>query len=65
MAATKIIVATSGASYDLPGTSWTADQVIAQFRDAMPELATMSSEVTTDADGNKVITFRQRTGTKG
>lgn len=65
MAATKIIIASTGATYDLPGTSWTAEQVVAQFSSTLPELASMSSEVTTDANGDKTITFRPRTGTKG
>ena len=65
MAQTKIIIATTGQTYNLPGTSWTATQVASQLSDSIPGLAAMTSTVTTDADGDNVITFTQRTGTKG
>jgi hypothetical protein len=65
MAQTRIIVGNTGENSTLPGTAWTADQVVAQLQTHIPGLASMSSEVTNDPNGDKVITFRARTGTKG
>ena len=65
MAQTRIVVATTGESYNLPGISWTPDSIVAQLRDSIPALASMASTVTNDPNGDKVVTFTQRTGTKG
>jgi len=64
MGNTIVIVSNSGQEFTLPGTHWTAAQVAATFADSVPGISAMTSEVTTE-DGNQVITFRPRTGTKG
>ena len=61
---TIINVTTSGQEFTLPGTAWTAAQVASTFADTVPGIGSMTSEVTTQ-NGDQVITFRARTGTKG
>jgi len=62
---TIVVIATSGQEYTLPGTTWTPEQVVSVYAASVPGIGSMASEVTTDANGNKTITFRPRTGTKG
>ena len=61
---TFVYIASSGQEFTLPGTHWTAAQVASTFAESVPGIGTMTSEVTTE-NGNQVITFRPRTGTKG
>jgi len=61
---TKVVVANSGQSYTLPGTHWTSQQVAGAFSDNVPGIASMQSDETME-NGDKVFTFRPRTGTKG
>jgi hypothetical protein len=62
---TIVVISTSGQEYTLPGTTWTADQVVNTYSASVPGIGSMTSEVTTDTNGDKRITFRPRTGTKG
>jgi hypothetical protein len=61
---TKVIVATSGNTFTLPGTHWNATQVAQAFSENVPGITGMSVEQTTE-NGDNVFTFRPRTGTKG
>lgn len=61
---TKIVVANSGQTFTLPGTHWTATQVAQTFADSVPGIASMQSDESLE-NGDKVYTFRPRTGTKG
>jgi hypothetical protein len=65
MNSTIVVISTSGQEYTLPGTTWTPEQVISVYAASVPGIGGMTSEVTTNANGDKVITFRPRTGTKG
>jgi hypothetical protein len=64
-ASTKVVIVSTGASYTLPGTDWTAASVVSNFSETIPGIGAMDSEVATDSDGNKTITFRPKTGNKG
>ena len=64
MASTIVIIQTSDQEFTLPGTQWTAEQVITSFSANVPGIANMAYEETTSGD-DKVFTFRPRTGTKG
>lgn len=64
MGNTIVIISNSGQEFNLPGTHWTTQQVASTFADSVPGIGSMTSEVTTE-NGNQVITFRPRTGTKG
>lgn len=64
MAQTKIVISSSGQEFQLPGTAWTTEQVIASFASAVPGLSSMQANVTESGE-DKVITFSPRTGTKG
>jgi hypothetical protein len=64
MASTTVIISTSGQEFNLPGTAWTADQVVSSFSASVPGIGSMQSEITMEGE-NKIITFRPRTGTKG
>jgi hypothetical protein len=65
MSNTVVVISTSGQSFTMPGTSWTADQIVNTYATSVPGIASMASEVTTDQNGDQVITFRPRTGSKG
>lgn len=65
MANTIVDISTSGQSFTLPGNHWTTAQVVATFSDSVPGIASMNAEESTNASGDKVLTFRPRTGTKG
>jgi hypothetical protein len=62
---TIVTLSTSGQEYTLPGTSWTAEQFVSTYSSSIPGIASMASEVSSNANGDKCITFRPRTGTKG
>lgn len=62
---TIVVITTSGQEYTLPGTSWTPEQVVNTYSTSVPGIGGMTSEVTNDPNGDKRITFRPRTGTKG
>lgn len=62
---TIVIITTSGQEYSLPGAAWTADQIVNTYATSVPGIGSMQSEVTTRDNGDKVVTFRPRTGTKG
>lgn len=62
---TIVVIQTSGQEYTLPGNAWTPEQIVNIYTTAVPGIGSMTSEITTDANGDKRITFRPRTGTKG
>jgi hypothetical protein len=62
---TIVVISTSGQEYQLPGLTWTPEQVVSTYSASVPGIGSMTPEVTTDANGDKRITFRPRTGTKG
>jgi hypothetical protein len=64
MSQTLVVITTSGQEFPLPGTQWTPESVVTTFQSSVPGIGAMQSEVT-EANGNKTITFRPRTGTKG
>ena len=64
MGNTIVIISNSGQEFTLPGTHWTAAQVSATFADSVPGIGSMTSEITNE-NGDQIITFRPRTGTKG
>lgn len=61
---TLVVVQSMGTEYPLPGLHWTVDTVKATFADSVPGINTMDADEAT-VNGDKVITFRIRTGTKG
>ena len=65
MANTIVTIVSTGAEYTLPGTQWTVESVVSNFADSVPGIGSMQSEVTTAENGDKLISFRPRTGTKG
>lgn len=65
MSNTVVVISTSGQEYTLPGTTWTAELVVSTYSTSVPGIGSMTSEITTDANGDTRITFRPRTGTKG
>ena len=62
---TIVNITTSDQSYTLPGTAWTAAQIINTYATSVPGIGSMAYEQSTDDSGNNVFTFRPRTGTKG
>jgi hypothetical protein len=62
---TIVVISTSGQEITLPGIFWTPEQITNTYATSIPGIGSMASEVTTDANGDKRITFRPRTGTKG
>lgn len=65
MAQTLVVITTSGQEFPMPGTEWTTEQIVNIYSVQVPGLGSMAAEVTTDSNGDKRITFRPRTGTKG
>lgn len=65
MAQTKIIVASTGFETTLPGDAWTLAQIISNFTDTVPGIANLQASDERNPAGDRVITFRPRTGTKG
>ena len=62
---TIVNITTSGQEYTLPGTSWTPEQIVNTYAASVPGIGSMDAEVRTNDNGDKVVTFRPRTGTKG
>ena len=62
---TTVVISTSGQEFPMPGVDWTVDQLKTSLGSVVPGIAGMESPVTTTAEGNKIITFAPRTGTKG
>ena len=62
---TIVVITTSGQEYSLPGTAWTPEQIVNTYAASVPGIGSMASEVETNANGDKVVTFRPRTGSKG
>lgn len=62
---TIVVIQTSGQEYTMPGTNWTPEQIVNTYTTAVPGIGSMTSEITTDPNGDKRVTFRPRTGTKG
>lgn len=60
---TLIVIATSGQEYPLPGTHWTPEMAVTSLSAVVPGIASMQSEVT-DNNGQRIITFRNRSGSK-
>ena len=66
MATTYVNIGTSGQSFPFPSTGWSVDQLRSTLSDSVPGIGGMDAEDTgVSADGNRTITFRPRTGTKG
>ncbi len=65
MASTIVNIASTGQTFNLPGTHWTEAQVASTFADSVNGIGSMTPETTNAANGDKIITFRLRTGTKG
>ena len=62
---TIVVISTSSQEYTLPGTTWTVEQIVSTYASNVPGIASMQADVTTDTNGDKRVTFRPRTGTKG
>ncbi|HET8686718.1 MAG TPA: hypothetical protein VFM18_08645 [Methanosarcina sp.] len=60
---TNIVIVSTDDTYNVPG-DWTPEMVVNAYRDQIPGLASMSSDVSVSGSV-KTITFRPRTGTKG
>ena len=63
MAQTIVVVASTGQEFNLPGIK-TVEQVKALYGSDIAGLANMDAAVT-EEDGDTVITFTTRSGTKG
>lgn len=62
---TIVTITTSGSVYTLPGTHYSTADLQTMFKAAVPEIVSMDATVTEDEDGNSLVTFRPKTGTKG
>lgn len=64
---TEIVIVPTDTAYTLPG-DWEPSAIVATYSASIPGLGNMQSSVRTETRANgtvKVITFTNRTGTKG
>lgn len=64
---TEIVIVPTDTAYSLPG-DWEPSAIVSSYSANIPGLASMQSTVTTETRANgtvKIVTFTQRTGTKG
>lgn len=64
---TEIVIVPTDSAYSVPG-DWEPSAIVSSYASAIPGLASMQSSVTTEtrATGTvKIVTFTNRTGTKG
>jgi len=62
---TTIVITTSGQNIPVPNSLLSPDQIVNMYSSLIPGIGSMESETTTDDAGNRTVTFRPRTGTKG
>lgn len=62
---TIVEITTSGQQYTLPGTAWTAAQIVNTYATSVPGIGAMKVAQSTNDNGDNVFVFRPETGGKG